>query len=418
MKYPARPSQGSDPQAWLFEPMSLQVVNDQVYVYGRDGLVRLNDVNGDGEADFYENFSDLSVQTLESREFPLSMGLKPGGGFYLSRGGALDNGPRTAPSIAPGFRADLITLDLTSPRLETADGALDIYSLPWLAESGVADVAFENDIEALLATRDFFDFLPLSNRHDLPTRPTADPFDRQEDSLDTLIPDSAAKPYDMHELIRKTVDEGDFFELQPAHAGNIIIGFGRIGALESLLTSNTQYRSISGFPFEMPGLVALLILFVIVLFRDIPAKWLLGFWFVTQFFTNPNEGVAWVAHVGGFAFGALVAAFPNTGFMGVPLLVALLGAAAAGPAILTILIVGQQGYTGGINGMTDLRTLLGWDIRVDSAKYILYFVCCFALLGMLPFFAMIGLVLLQRSEGGALGIGGGAGGLADCHHLR
>jgi len=50
-------------------------------------------------------------------------------------------------------------------------------------------------------------------------------------------------------------------------------------------------------------------------------------------------------------------------------------------AILTILIVGQQGYTGGINGITDLRTLLGWDIRPDGAKYILYFVCCFLLLG-------------------------------------
>ena len=50
-------------------------------------------------------------------------------------------------------------------------------------------------------------------------------------------------------------------------------------------------------------------------------------------------------------------------------------------AVLTILIVGQQGYTGGINGITDLRTLLGWDIRTDSAKYILYFVCCFLLLG-------------------------------------
>ena len=52
---------------------------------------------------------------------------------------------------------------------------------------------------------------------------------------------------------------------------------------------------------------SLLILFVIVLFRDIPAKWLLGVWFVVQFFTSPDEGVAWVAHVGGFAFGAAVA---------------------------------------------------------------------------------------------------------------
>ena len=50
-----------------------------------------------------------------------------------------------------------------------------------------------------------------------------------------------------------------------------------------------------------------LLIFVIILFRDIPAKWLLGFWFVSQFFINPAEGVAWVAHVGGFVFGALVA---------------------------------------------------------------------------------------------------------------
>lgn len=50
-------------------------------------------------------------------------------------------------------------------------------------------------------------------------------------------------------------------------------------------------------------------------------------------------------------------------------------------AVMTILIVGRQGYTGGINGITDLRTLLGWDIRTDGAKYILYFVCCFCLLG-------------------------------------
>jgi urea transport system permease protein len=48
-------------------------------------------------------------------------------------------------------------------------------------------------------------------------------------------------------------------------------------------------------------------------------------------------------------------------------------------AILTILIIGQQGYTGGVNGMTDLRTLHGWDIRTDSAKYIFYFVCVFLL---------------------------------------
>jgi propionyl-CoA carboxylase beta chain len=95
-------------------------------------------------------------------------------------------------------------------------------------KSGVADVAFENDIDALLATREFVDFLPLSNRHDLPERSCEDPVDRVEHSLDTLVPPSASTPYDMHELIRKVADEGDFFELQPAHAANIITGFCRI----------------------------------------------------------------------------------------------------------------------------------------------------------------------------------------------
>ncbi|MET0269924.1 MAG: acyl-CoA carboxylase subunit beta, partial [Sphingomonas sp.] len=95
-------------------------------------------------------------------------------------------------------------------------------------KSGVADVAFENDIEALLAVRDFFDFLPLSNRQDVPERPTADAWNRDEASLDTLIPDNANKPYDMKELIAKIVDEGDFFEVQPTHAPNIITCFARI----------------------------------------------------------------------------------------------------------------------------------------------------------------------------------------------
>jgi urea transport system permease protein len=52
-------------------------------------------------------------------------------------------------------------------------------------------------------------------------------------------------------------------------------------------------------------------------------------------------------------------------------------------AVMTILIVGRQGYTGGINGITDLRTLLGWDIRPDHAKYVLYFLCCGLLLGVM-----------------------------------
>ena len=94
--------------------------------------------------------------------------------------------------------------------------------------SSVADLALENDIEALLELRRFVDFLPASNREAPPTRHTDDSPDRTEMSLDTLIPDNPNKPYDMKELIEKVVDDGDFFELQPGFAKNIIIGFGRM----------------------------------------------------------------------------------------------------------------------------------------------------------------------------------------------
>jgi propionyl-CoA carboxylase beta chain len=95
-------------------------------------------------------------------------------------------------------------------------------------KSGVADLAFEDDVDALLQLRRFIDFLPASNRERPPVRPTADPGDRLEPSLDTLVPANPNKPYDMKELIQKVVDEGDFFELQPDYAKNIIIGFGRV----------------------------------------------------------------------------------------------------------------------------------------------------------------------------------------------
>jgi len=95
-------------------------------------------------------------------------------------------------------------------------------------KSGVADAAFANDVEALRQLRRFMSFLPASNREGSPIRPTDDPVDRVEMSLDTLVPADPIKPYDMKELIEKIVDEGDFFELQPGYARNIITAFGRI----------------------------------------------------------------------------------------------------------------------------------------------------------------------------------------------
>jgi len=95
-------------------------------------------------------------------------------------------------------------------------------------KSSVADGAFDNDVEALTQLRRLIDFLPLSNISGVPEQPTHDPFDRQEISLDTIIPANPNMPYDMKELVLKLVDEGDFFDIQPDFAKNIITGFGRM----------------------------------------------------------------------------------------------------------------------------------------------------------------------------------------------
>ncbi len=95
-------------------------------------------------------------------------------------------------------------------------------------KSSIADMAYENDVEALLQMRRLMDFLPSNNESGVPVLPTADSADREEPSLDTIIPDNTNKPYDMKELILKVVDEGDFFEIQEGFAKNILTGFARM----------------------------------------------------------------------------------------------------------------------------------------------------------------------------------------------
>jgi propionyl-CoA carboxylase beta chain len=96
------------------------------------------------------------------------------------------------------------------------------------AKSGVADGAFENDLEAMTQIRRLVDFLPSSNREAAPVRESFDESERVEMSLDTLIPENPNKPYDMKELILKVVDEADFFEISSDYAKNIVCGFARI----------------------------------------------------------------------------------------------------------------------------------------------------------------------------------------------
>ena len=95
-------------------------------------------------------------------------------------------------------------------------------------KSGVADMAFETDVDALEQLRIFVDFIPSSNLERPPEIPTDDQANRQEPSLDTLIPEDPNAAYDVMELITKVVDENNFFELQPDYAKNITVGYGRM----------------------------------------------------------------------------------------------------------------------------------------------------------------------------------------------
>ena len=80
-------------------------------------------------------------------------------------------------------------------------------------KSSIADGAYDNDVECLLQMRRLIDFLPANNEAGVPEWPSHDDIEREEPSLDTLVPDNPNKPYDIKELILKVVDEGDFFEI-------------------------------------------------------------------------------------------------------------------------------------------------------------------------------------------------------------
>jgi len=123
----------------------------------------------------------------------------------------------TGPDVVKTVTAEEITAE--------ALGGADTHS----SRSGVADRAFDDDVEALRMTRLLMAYLPSSNRERAPERPTDDPEDREEPSLNSLAPTDPAKPYDIKELIRKTADEGEFFEIQPGYARNIVTGFARLG---------------------------------------------------------------------------------------------------------------------------------------------------------------------------------------------
>ena len=104
--------------------------------------------------------------------------------------------------------------------------------------SGVAHFEGENDADTLAMVRELLSFIPSNNLEDPPFVPTDDDPNRRDPSLGTIIPDSPNKPYDMHDLIRGVIDDGYFFEVQPAFARNIICGFARLGGRSVGIVAN------------------------------------------------------------------------------------------------------------------------------------------------------------------------------------
>ena len=124
-------------------------------------------------------------------------------------------------------------------------------------KSGVADLTFENDTDALLMTREFMSYLPQSNQEYPEILECEDPIDREESALDTLVPQDPSKPYDIKEVIHKVADDGEFFELQPKYAQNIVNNVLKHGIpKDTLLNVNVPYceqEAIKGIKITSQG---------------------------------------------------------------------------------------------------------------------------------------------------------------------
>jgi acetyl-CoA carboxylase carboxyltransferase component len=96
-------------------------------------------------------------------------------------------------------------------------------------KSGVAHFAAEDEEDCIFLIKKLLSFVPQNNMEDPPFVPTSDSPDRMDEALDSIVPDSPTRAYDMKDVIRRVVDNGDFFEVHEHWAQNIVVGFARLG---------------------------------------------------------------------------------------------------------------------------------------------------------------------------------------------
>jgi propionyl-CoA carboxylase beta chain len=105
-------------------------------------------------------------------------------------------------------------------------------------KSGVAHFAADSDQHALQITRELLSFIPSNNLDDPPFVPTADPSDRADEKLNSMVPETSTQPYDIRDIIHTVVDENYFFEVQQHYAPNIVVGFARFGGKSVGIVAN------------------------------------------------------------------------------------------------------------------------------------------------------------------------------------
>jgi propionyl-CoA carboxylase beta chain len=113
------------------------------------------------------------------------------------------------------------------------------------AKSGVAHFTAADEEAVLDDARLLLSYLPQNNAETAPFSAPTDPVDREDAELDTLIPDNPNKPYDMHDVIRRVIDDGEFLEVQERFAENIVCGFARLGGHAVGIVGN-QPRALAG----------------------------------------------------------------------------------------------------------------------------------------------------------------------------
>ncbi len=113
------------------------------------------------------------------------------------------------------------------------------------SKSGVAHFAAANEEEAIADLKRLLSFLPQNNLETTPLKESADPVGRVDDALNAIVPDNPNKAYDMYEVVRSIVDDGDFFEVHKDFAKNIIVGFARMNGRSVGIVAN-QPKVVAG----------------------------------------------------------------------------------------------------------------------------------------------------------------------------